>query len=266
MWYNSADKDKMREVIGMSSNQLAEFTNAVNNLIESKLILVDKNIAAVLKCVATTPVLCKCLSDTVQNTSYATEFSRAKVTWTTTEGRVVSQLKLPVDRNRLFSFVVCLLTEVDSGRRNFLDFLKEFYHPIDSNLGYEKFANEVLKPFKQAGVSLLANVDPQSFDGESTARAEKFFAAEKMYIESKLMTAIFHQIEQINVKVHCDDFPKAVVEEISVLCEYFSNALYLKNPKILWIVWIAFKRTIKNYQQFDQYLANIANAMATIFA
>lgn len=250
----------------MSANQLAEFTNGVNNLIESKLILVDKNIATVLKCVATTPVLCKCLADTVQTTSYATEFSRARVSWTTTEGRVVNQLKLPIDRNRLFSFVVCLLTEVDSGRRNFLDFLKEFYHPTDSNLGYEKFANEVLKPFKQAGVSLLANVDPESLDGENTARAEKFFSAEKIYIESKMLTEIFRQIEQINVKVHCEDFPSAVVEEISILCEYFSNALYLKNPKILWIVWIAFKRSIQKYEQFAQFLSNIANAMKVVFA
>ena len=249
----------------MSSNQLAEFTNGVNNLIESKLILVDKNIATVLKCVATTPVLCKCLADTIKTTSYATEFSRAKVSWTTTEGRVVNQLKLPVDRNRLFSFVVCLLTEVDSGRRNFLDFLKEYYHPTDSNLGYEKFANEVLKPFKQAGVSMLANVDPESFDGENTARAEKFFTAEKMYIESTLLKDIFQQIEQINIKVHCEDFQPSVVEEISILCEYLSNALYLKNPKILWIVWIAFKRTVNKYPQFEGYLASINQSINVIF-
>ena len=250
----------------MSANQLAEFTNGVNNLIESKLILVDKNIATVLKCVATTPALCKCLADTVQKTSYSTEFSRAKVSWTTTEGRVVNQLKLPVDRNRLFSFVVCLLTEVDSGRRNLLDFLKEYYHPTDSNLGYEKFANEVLKPFKQAGVSLLANVDPESLNGENTARAEKFFAAEKIYIESKMLADIFRQIEQINIKVHCEDFKPAVVEEISVLCEYFSNALYLKNPKILWVVWIAFKHTVKQYPQLEAFLANITQSINAIFA
>ncbi|MBO5866827.1 MAG: hypothetical protein J6Q55_02080 [Clostridia bacterium] len=250
----------------MSSNQLAEFTSGVNNLIESKLILVDKNIATVLKCVATTPVLCKCLADTIQTTSYATEFSRAKVSWTTTEGRVINQLKLPVDRNRLFSFVVCLLTEVDSGRRNFLDFLKEYYHPTDSNLGYEKFADEVLKPFKQAGVSLLANVDPESLNGENTARAEKFFAAEKMYIESALLKDIFQQIEQINIKVHCEDFSPAVVEEISVLCEYFSNALYLKNPKILWVVWIAFKRTVNKYPQLDSFLSSINKSINVIFS
>ncbi len=249
----------------MNTNQLALFNSSVNNLIEGKLILVDKNIATVLKCVATTPVLRKCLADTVQNTSYSVEFSRAKVTWTTADGRVISQIKLPVDRNRLFSFVVCLLTEVDSGRRNFLDFLKEFYHPTDSNLGYEKFANEVLKPFKQAGISLLSDVDPESFNNENTLRAEKFFAAEKIYIETKTLYHIFQQIEAINVKVHCDGFPSAVVEEISLVCEYFSNALYLKNPKILWIVWLAFQKTVSAHQQFDQPLAQISSALATIF-
>ena len=60
----------------MNTNELAIFNDSVNTLIQGQLILVDKHIANVLKCVASSPVLCKTLADTVKTMSYATEFSR----------------------------------------------------------------------------------------------------------------------------------------------------------------------------------------------
>ncbi len=248
----------------MSVNELAVFTNSVNNLIESKLILVDKNIAMVLKCVASSDTLCKVLSNAIRTTPYATEFSRAKVTWTTGDGRVVSQLKLPVDRNRLFAFVVCLLTEVDSGRRNLLDFLKEFYDSTDTNRGYEKFANEVLKPFKQAGIGLLSNVDPESLSTEKVARAERFFSAEKIYVPTNLINQILTKLEQVNVQVRTLQFPKEVVEQTTYICEYLANALYLKNPKILWIVLVAFQNALQPYEQLQKLTVEISNAVMSL--
>ena len=101
----------------MSINELAYFTECVNNLIDGELIMVDKNIASVLKCVVNCPVLCQCLSSSIKNTSYVTEFSRAKVTWTRSDGVVINQLKLPQDTTRLFTFVVCLLGLVKDDRR-----------------------------------------------------------------------------------------------------------------------------------------------------
>ena len=144
----------------MNTNELAFFTSSVNRLIEGQLILVDKHIATVLKSVASSPTLCKALSNTLKTMSYATEFSRARVTWTSVEGVKESRLKLPVERNRMFAFVVCLLTEVDCGKRNIMDFLREYYNASDTDGSYARFASEVLKPFKSAGENLLREFDP----------------------------------------------------------------------------------------------------------
>lgn len=246
-------------------NELAYFTDSVNTLIEGKLILVDKNIASVLKCVATVPALCKCLAETCQTMSYVTEFSRARVTWTRPNGTVEARLKMPTDRNRLFAFVVCLLAEVDGGRRNFLDFLKEYYNESDNNLGYEKFAAEVLKPFKWAGESILQSVDPESLNADSVSRADKFFNVEKTYVGSDVLKKLLKQVDEvvrlfytagIDAQQHFDD--------VMTTCDYFVNALYLKNPKILKICWIALKSLLELYPFADECRAEMSQLMLQI--
>ena len=47
-----------------NNNDLAYFTDSINTLIEGQLIMVNKNIASVLRCIAGSEILCKCLSET----------------------------------------------------------------------------------------------------------------------------------------------------------------------------------------------------------
>ncbi len=244
-------------------NGLAYFTDSVNRLIEGKLILVDKNIASVLKCVATVPTLCKCLTETVRATSYVTEFSRARVTWTRPDGTVEARLKLPTERNRLFAFVVCLLTEVDGGRRNFLEFLKEYYHETDANLGYEKFADEVLRPFKQAGEIILRSQDPESFNAESVSRAERYFNAEKIYINSEITERLLDEVDKIAALFRTAN-ASADSDDVIAACEYFSNALYLKNPKILNLAWLALKSLLRSAPIAADSLQTMTHLMSQI--
>lgn len=245
----------------MNTNELALFTDSVNKLIEGQLILVDKHIASVLKCVATSPILYKNLGVTLKTMSYSTEFSRARVTWTKSDGVVESRLKLPVDRNRLFAFVVCLLTEVDSGRRNFLDFLKEYYNDSDSNAAYLKFANEVLKPFKRAGENILHTIDPESLNREFFEQAEKFFVAEKIYIDTSVLNGIFDLMEEIRLTIAEQNLSEPFRIEYANVSEYLVNALYYKNPKVLKICWIAYKNTLSGYQAVLPTLRRLAETI-----
>lgn len=245
-------------------NELGYFTDSVNKLIEGKLILVDKNIAQVLKCVATVPALCRCLSETVRNTSYVTEFSRARVTWTKPDGTVEARLKMPTERNRLFAFVVCLLTEVDSGRRNFLDFLKEYYHETDSNKGYEKFVNEVLRPFKQAGETILHTVDPESLNVESAIRAERYFNGEKIYVESGVLANLVALCNDVRSFCSFATVEAHVRDDILHACDYFTNALYLKNPRILGVSWLALKSSMRFCPELENILQDMCQLMQQI--
>ncbi len=248
----------------MNTNELAFFTSSVNRLIEGQLILVDKHVATVLKSVATSPILCRTLADTVKTMSYATEFSRARVTWTSVNGVVENSLKLPKDTNRLFAFVVCLLTEIDSGRRNFLDFLRDYYHDVNADASYARFANEVLKKFKAAGESILRNIDPDSLNAEFVDQAEKYFAAEKVYIETNTMASIFTLMEEVRLTLIDQPLPVDKLNEVSLVSEYLVNALYLKNPKILKVSYLAYKNTLKDFAIVSDKLEAIVGLFNTL--
>lgn len=248
----------------MNTNELAVFTQSVNTLIEGKLILVDKHIANVLKCVATSPILCKCLGDTLRTMNYATEFSRARVTWTRTDGTTESKIKLPLDRDRLFAFVVCLLTEVDSGRRNLLDFLKEYYFDGSNDASFLKFGQEVLKPFKLAGEQILHTVDPESLNTQFTESAEKFFKAEKIYVASNVLQQVLQQNEQARQQIVKGNFNSFQRAELLTAVEYFVNALYLKNPRILRLAWLAYTNTLGKYPALNTHVQQISQLLVDV--
>lgn len=241
----------------MNTNELAFFTSSVNRLIDGELILVDKHIATVLNSVAKSKTLCRVLSNTLKNMSYATEFSRARVTWTSVDGVKESRLKLPIDRNRQFAFVVCLLTEVDCGKRNFLDFLREYYNAGDNDASYARFASEVLKPFKAAGENFLREVDPDSLNVEFFAQAEQYFASEKMYVETNTLADVFALMEEIRLILIDQRLDADDLAEVALTSEYLVNALYLKNPKIIKISFIAYKNAVKSYSVVADKLARI---------
>ena len=248
----------------MKTNELANFVDSVNTLIEGKLILVDKHIASVLQCVATSPILCKALSDTLKTMTYATEFSRARVAWTRSDGVVEARLKLPADRNRMFTFVVCLLTEVDSGRRNLLDFLKEYYNDVNNDLSYARFANDVLKPFKSAGEHILSSVDPESVNVQYVEQAEKFFKAEKIYIDTRVLNQLFGEMDAIRRILDEQKLSEGEAFEVSAATEYFVNALYLKNPKILAVSYLAYKNTVGRYSATVERVKVIVQLLSSI--
>ena len=234
----------------MSTNEISDFTDSVNKLIEGKLILIDKHIAQVLKCVAASPTLCRVLSETVKTMSYATEFSRARVTWTRSDGTVECSLKLPADRNRLFAFVVCLLTEVDTGKRNILDFLKEYYNAGNNDSSYQRFAEEVLKPFKQAGEALLSNIDPEGFNFE--------------YVDSNVLRQILDEVEAIRQTVLKFSLSQNAMLEYNTASEYFVNALYLKNPKIISVSFLAYKYVALKYPDTASHVQNLTAMLAKV--
>ncbi|MCH5152197.1 MAG: hypothetical protein J1F65_06055 [Clostridiales bacterium] len=248
----------------MPTNELAYFTESVNTLIEGKLILIDKHIASVLKCVATSPTLRYTLSETVKTMSYATEFSRARVSWRRSDGVVESRLKLPLDRNRMFAFVVCLLTEVDSGRRNILEFLKEYYDDVSNDASYNRFAEEVLKPFKQAGEAILSTIDPESLNAQNVEQAERFFKAEKIYIDTLSLQQIFDEMEQVRRIKDGLQLSDEEIYEFNAASEYFVNALYLKNPRILSVSFLAYKNTVLRYDGTADHLQKIANLINNV--
>ena len=245
-----------------NTNGIALFTSSINQMMESPLIMVDKQIANLLKSITRVPALINCLQDTIKSSNYATEFSRAKVTLTRPDGPVECKLKLPTEPTRLFTFVVCLLMQVDSAKVNFIDFLKEYFYQEDSNDSYAIFVAEVLKPFKQAVESILYTQDPYSLDIGNVERAEKYFYAEKCYISTDALRQMLSLVEDVRQAVESLSFTcDADRIDAVTICNAMSNALHLKNARILTFVWIGFKNTFKGFLQVQDELAQLATLL-----
>lgn len=210
-----------------------------------------------LQCVSQIKPLLDCAVQALQENSYAVEFARARSTVTLQDGSEQSRLKPPASDKTMFAFVVCLLTEFDSGRRNLTDFLSEYYQG-DANESYHRFAEDFLRRFKDIGTDILRNIDPDSFNQEDENKASLFFNAEKVYINSSVLFELTDTIDKFLAKLRNDSYYSQQSREDTLLAVYsLRNALYLKNPKIIRLSWVATKSVLQNTRSADTYLRRI---------
>ena len=152
--------------------------------------------------------------------------------------------------------------QVDSGKLNFIDFLKEYFSQEDSNDSYAQFVVEVLKPFKQAGESILYVQDPYSLDVQNVERAEKYFYAERSYISTEALRQMLSLVQDVRQCI--DQLPFACAEDqidATNICNAMSNALHLKNARILSFVWIGFKNTFRHFPQTQGLIAKVGELL-----
>ncbi len=252
-------------IVANSSNNIVMFDNAVKNMMQCRLIMVDKHIASLLSCVADVPVLKQTIADSIKTASYATEYSRARVTFTRPDGVCQSQLKLPVDKYRLFTFVVCLLLEVDSGKRDFIQFLEEYYPASDSNISYAHFVEAVLRPFRRAGQDILkTESSDKGIDLDTQAQAEACFVGEKIYISADVVDQLAGLIDVLVRKLHGAVVgERATNQECQYMCMCMLNALLTKNPKLIKVVWIGFRNTLLELPTAEHTIVEMYNILTT---
>ena len=241
-----------------NKNDLALFSEKVNDLLTSKFIISEKRITDLLKFVVSTQSLTVPLRKTIKDFSYAAEFARNKLILSDEPGAVRSKLSLPVDRGRLFAFVFCLLAEFDTHKREFSSFVMEYFYDEDINFAYEKFLDEVIRPFKKAGEYILKDVDPDSLDSQPLKDGEEFFKAERVYISSpsyeKIITSLHFFKKKLDAEIPASSADKAEAKEVA---DGLTYALMSKNPKLIRLMWLAFKSACERFKGAEKFVADI---------
>lgn len=244
----------------VSENDLAMFTQRVNDLLECKYILASKRIASLLKGVVSISVFTESVAACLKNFSYATEFARNRLLVSDGDG-VKAKMTLPVDRLRLFTFVFCLLAEIDSGERDFTKFLSEYFGD-ETNESYRKFCAEIIVPFKKAGEFLLREANPDGVDAETAQKGMAYFGAETIYVSSAVYDSVITLLNKVKAKAD-NDFQGGGDQraECVEMTDAFINAFLSKNPKLIRIVWIGFKNTLLKVRGFEREVAAIKNIL-----
>ena len=243
-------------------NESAMFTQRVNALLESKYILADKKISSLLKGIVSSQVLMDVLRESLKTMTYAAEFARNRLIDSDANNGVRAKMTLPVDKKRLFTFVFCLLAEIDAGERDFSKFLTEYFGAENANESFGKFCDEIIVPFKKAGEHLLRETDTDGLDREAVQKGVSYFDAESIYVSSATSDAVIIVINKIKNKVE-KDFQGGGEQysECMQIIDAFVNALFSKNPKLINIVWIGFKNTLKCVKGFEREVARIKNIL-----
>ncbi|MDD3831885.1 MAG: hypothetical protein PHW00_04440 [Clostridia bacterium] len=238
-----------------NTQSLKVFTTKANQLITSKVILSDMAISAVLKCVASNKLLVDCAMQSLSEYSYPSEFARAKTILTSPDGVNQYRLKTPPTPIRIFAFVMCLLTEFDSGRRNLTDFLYQYYSNPNVDTSYQLFAEQFLRPFKRAGENILRSIDPSSFNKEQEQTANRYFSAERIYINSYVLEQLSDENESIIIKLQNDTYHSAQDKiDCTEIAKAFQMALYSKNPRLIKLLWVALNYATVNTKSTDTHL------------
>lgn len=118
-----------------------------NELIDGKFILADSKISKILKDITESKEVYNLLSECMANFNFEREFIRAKIKLPTKPG----YFKMPDEKYKILPMVFCILVDISKHKIDFQSFLKDYFSVEDGKISeYENFANEVIKPFRNA--------------------------------------------------------------------------------------------------------------------
>lgn len=118
-----------------------------NEMIDGKFILADSKISKILKDITESKEVYNLLSECMANFNFEREFIRAKIKLPTKPG----YFKMPDEKYKILPMVFCLLVDISKQKIDFQTFLRDYFSVEDGKISeYENFANEVIKPFRNA--------------------------------------------------------------------------------------------------------------------
>lgn len=118
-----------------------------NELIDGKFILADSKITKILNDITESKEVYNLLSECMANFNFEREFIRAKIKLPTKPG----YFKMPDEKYKILPMVFCLLVDISKQKIDFQTFLRDYFTVEDGKISeYENFANEVIKPFRNA--------------------------------------------------------------------------------------------------------------------
>ena len=131
---------------------LINFFDACNDMIEGRFILSDTKVANILRSVVASETLYKLYSDCMVGFKFARMLEFCKASNPNNGG----YFRIPDEDKDIVAFVTCLLLEVDKRNINLQTFVTDNFYSIDGyNISYNNFALLILVAYKTAVKNLL---------------------------------------------------------------------------------------------------------------
>jgi len=222
-----------------TQSTLGEFEFTVAELMNTKYILADKKISAVLKVIAKSKKLYSVIEACMKGFDFKQEFDMAKAATANSE---IFALNIPNEPKKQIAFVFCLLLSFDTNQTDLKKFLSAFYHnSLGMSYEFNDFCNSAIKPFYENLVSayngdlsvapILQNLPASPKSGTEIDPA----------VLSLLQSKVIQLIEIISKSPNISVKEK---EELLLVAEAFYGAISLGVKKTVKTMYISLRNAI----------------------
>ena len=215
----------------------------VDDLQSAGLIMADKKIKALLKCLAYYDEFRTVLAYCSDGFDYAAEKRKAL-----RKAGDYHVLRLPDDPKVLVPLVARFLVECDDGTEDFITFCADYYPAPSRQESMEKCCADMLERFKLDLVSLV--VEGVKDDAPLVERAVEFAPSAVQKQTESLLVAIVRAVEG-------SALTDAERDELRVMLEGCSAALDSRDTLMIKAVWLGARRSLAAYKLCPKEIAEM---------
>lgn len=203
---------------------------ALDDLQTSGLIMADKKIRSVLKCLAYYSEFRTVLAYCNEGFDYAAEKRKALQ-----KAGDYHVLRLPTNPKTLVPLVAGLMVEFDDGTEDFITFCSDYYPAAGRQESMEACCNDMMERFKLALVSLV--VDGVKEEAPLVERTVEF-APEGLQKQTEyLLVAMVRAVDE-------SALPETDRKELLLMLEGYSAALDTRDTLMIKALWLGVKRAL----------------------
>ncbi len=204
--------------------------SVMEDLHGASLIMVDKKLKSLLRCLAFYSEFRQTLTLCNQNFDYETEKKRAFVNINDRH-----LLRLPKLKKTMVALVSGMLVDFDSGLMDVVTFAGQYYPAASKQESYQLFYEKVLEPFKLALVDMVVSgVEDEAPEPERIIE----FASQGLQKQTEyLLIAFVKAVQETNV----DDGIRA---ELMLMLEGYAVALDSRDTLMIRAMWLGVKNAL----------------------
>lgn len=244
--------------------ELSLFIERADELIDSKYILADIKLAAMLKAIASSDTLIaifkNCLTDFDYNEAQKKYLVKSPYL-STEKGEFI----LPSTSRELLAFIFNVLVDIDAKRIDLNAFIgKYFYVDGSFSSGYDAFITAMIKPFKNSVKMLMESVidgklqDPvEALTEEENRRAkEKQEEEERLIKEKELLQKAYgasvKRLKEILLedkqKIRAGKLSSDKKDEVLLVIDMLANVIESEDKDAITYAFVAYKYVAKAYR------------------